>query len=385
MFPRVVRGLQILSILAMVLLFACNLASSDVAAESPTAGRASPTADTLQQERTPSDSPLAPAQAEPTRSTKSDMEAAREYLQSTIEVAQPRSTTFPDGSRGEAAQVHVVVENIAARAEPLIVFTGVWLTVDDERRRGGLPDWVRSAKVGRVEAERPPYTVEQEREFEGVNGHGAFQEVSGEERGIGGGEVLFPGDVITFDVIVPASDLPYARFKVEGTLSTRHYLRVTRRLEAPAGYSRPPIVRALREFNLLRVHRPLQATLAGLPRFDGNTTLSEIEQFRKTLHAERDRIAQEFKSNLGVTYPFPNRDTRNLIELSAYYLRQVDISLEKLDQAVGNSDRAAIAKQVEELRGLGVLADKVDAETEALMATIDASDSEVDYEYRERA
>ena len=40
------------------------------------------------------------------------------------------------------------------------------------------------------------------------------------------GDVLFPGDSITYEMDVPAKELPHIEFRVEGTVSRRHLSRV---------------------------------------------------------------------------------------------------------------------------------------------------------------
>ena len=208
------------------------------------------------------------------------------YLRSELSLGQPRAASVSLGDVRprdyEAVNARVTVTNTApdpGQWSP-IVFLGVGVSVSDSKQGDrNLPEWVRSQRIHSPE----PSVAEHDAEpnyLRVVSSQAIHATTSDEERF---GVALFPQQSVTFEFEVPIEHLPYASFRVEGTLSRRHLFHHQQELKMPAEYTRPPILSALQGFNAIELHRPLEAIVESIPGFGPDTKLADVQAFTDAL------------------------------------------------------------------------------------------------------
>lgn len=188
----------------------------------------------------------------------------RKYLKTEMEVGEPEIQTPSSGQREyEACKVKVTVTNTAPDNPdwPVIVFMGVGLGVVD-LTLGSLnnpPKWLRKLKRENTEGDRglqPRY---------GRIVGDDFPRITSDEQQHG--DVLFPGESVTYQMDVPSEDIPHFELCVEATVSRRHLFHYRQVLPMPTMYTRPPLLAALRAFNAIELHETLYALVKSMPDF----------------------------------------------------------------------------------------------------------------------
>jgi len=196
------------------------------------------------------------------------------------------------------------------------------------------------------------------------------------------GEILFPGDLIVYEVDVPRDLMPYLQFRVEGNISRRYLFRCEESFEMPEAFTKPLAINALADFNSIDIHKLLVSVLESIPDFTNDARLSEIHTFN-TLLSENIVEVKTIQDNINNVF---HQHTLNWFRAhlrAAYiYLDIVKETLGRLKEAIESNDPDKIAAEASAILALKSTASQFNSETESLMDMFNISDDEVGYKYR---
>ena len=162
-----------------------------------------------------------------------DLNGLTGYLKSEVRVGSVEEVTVTRSSGTTrsflAVPVEIAVKNEAPKAESgsKVVFTGVGLGIAHDTDKDNLPRWAR--REIRISRSDPP--EEKPTKLYIRQDGQKFPDVTSGERRLG--NVLFPGQVITYQMKLPIDDLARVSFQVEGNLSRRHLFRREEVLQLP--------------------------------------------------------------------------------------------------------------------------------------------------------
>ena len=310
----------------------------------------------------------------------------KEYLTVDIDVGQPEMVELEQNYVMEAVLVEVLVKNRApvGADDPTVVFTGIGLSATDTRRTAGYnrPEWVRRVTRTRFETEPQTHSENPPTAYSRISGQGEFSRLTPDEQQMG--DALFPGDSVSYTLIVPTQDAPFAQFRVDANVSRRHLWRFEPVLLMPETLTRPPVVESIRSFNALEIHEPLGMVLGVLPEFGSQTLLSEIQALRSVLDEQLFELASWSNHVIGAANLAPNRELRGHYLLAYDYLRSVTDAIIAMQEAVAANDSIAMGLRGEEIYSLVAVGDSVDDSTELLLGDHGISDTEGGYKFRSR-
>lgn len=94
------------------------------------------------------------------------------------------------------------------------------------------------------------------------------------------GQVLFPGESLSYEITVSEGDLHYLDILVEGTISRRHLLRVSRPMEELRRYNQPRVAETFKALDNIDLYSALIPLADAIPSFSPETTLADIDRFK---------------------------------------------------------------------------------------------------------
>ncbi len=307
------------------------------------------------------------------------------YMVTKMELGAPEVVT--DNNRQyEACKVIVTVSNTAPDDPdfPRIVFMGVGLSVADLKRgdRGDnvLPKWAKQVQRPGTGAPPPQGVGPKYLRLFG----GGFPEITSDENQHG--DVLFPGQTVTYMVNVPTSDIPYFKFRVEGTVSRRHLFHYQHGLPMPNKYTLPPILTALQAFNAIDIHKTLDSILRSMPSFGPDTRLADLQVFRDFLLSDAPEEIKATQVALGnLRREAPNPSILEHVKGTLVYLvLHLGAACKRMEEAISSSNSEEMAAAAEDMKALQVEANEINRATEKQMDSYGFSDEEANYRYRGR-
>lgn len=311
----------------------------------------------------------------------------REYLRASTEfLPSDREAVMPEDPQYVKVKI-TVVNSAPEESAPRIVFTGIGLSI---ARLGGEQSAVDpeqiNFKVNRVETTSNENTTElesaqylQKINYFRMNGLD-FPDITPDEQSYG--EVLFPGEVLCYEMDIPNDILPYFQFRLEGNVSYRHLFHQEVVLPVAEAYTRPIVLDALRKFNALDIHKVLKSILISLPEFGNDTRLSEIRRYIGVLASGEDdlEILQRAVNDLYKQHKFTIFQAH--MQAVYNYLGRIMSAIGDMREAIASSTPEAISLEINKLQALNQEAAGVDRDTEALMDRFNLSDEDVEYKYR---
>lgn len=307
----------------------------------------------------------------------------QKYLLADIEVGPPEQSDSADYS-GQAHKVKITLANTVPDNGdwPKVVFIGISLGIANLKRelpnQSGLPFRMN---IKRPDVKEPSGSGEPLARFLRTHNY-EFERLTSDEEVLG--EALFPGQSIIYEITIPEEDIPFMEFQVRAMVSRRHLMQYQRTLAPPDQYSRPPIVSALKEFNTLEVHEPLDQVLNSMPEFGPETRLADLESFVAILESGISQ-ATSTQTTLNAQYrEAPNPKVRGHVEETYRYLDAVVAAFTRMKEAVGASNSDEIHEAATNIRNLKTVASGLNRETEDIRSGRSISDAEVDYAYRGR-
>jgi len=277
------------------------------------------------------------------------------------------------------SSVAVSVRNAAPEGPhlPIIVFVGIGLSLED-MRTGQRPNWGSSLKRTQPTERLGIGHVETQGHWFG--GPEELPKVTQTERRTG--DVLLPGQSVSYELSVPTAELAYAHIAVEGTLSRRHLYHIVQPLEELDAYSRPLIIETVQRFNALDIHAALRTVVSVLPTVGPRTTIPEILSLKQTLGAAGAELEEIIKGQreLFEAAPTPRLKT-HFNQVVGLYLQSTRRILASVVEALDRGD----LRQMEALGGgleeQQVEAGRVNRLTEELMASYGINPADVGYRY----
>lgn len=154
--------------------------------------------------------------------TLGDIQSLREFLKTEMSVGEPE--------KGRAkAEIRIYNDAPLISGGSEVVFVGVGLRIIDGRgRTGGDRKWASKVKV--LEKSDQIEGRQKYNEGEWVAGQGRFPAYTDDEQSHG--HILFPGERLVFVVDISEDQLPYLDIRVEGSVSRRHLLHLSKPMEA---------------------------------------------------------------------------------------------------------------------------------------------------------
>ena len=197
------------------------------------------------------------------------------------------------------------------------------------------------------------------------------------------GEMLFPGDLLIYEIDVSREQLPFLSLRTEGNVSRRYLYRCEEIFEMPEELTKPLAIAALKEFNNNDVHKPLTSVLKSIPELNDDTRLSDIHEFNRIL-TESIQDTESLQTNINTVFRQHNQNwLKSHIRAAYMYLDIVKKELVGLKAAIESNDPNNIVIAVSSIKSLKAIATKLNHETEELLSKFHISDNEVDYHYRD--
>jgi hypothetical protein len=305
----------------------------------------------------------------------------QEYLQAELEIGEPE--VMPAEGRNpehETISARITATNTAPESDnwPKVVFVGVGVSITSFYGPSVRHPVITTDRSGLQTSQDPR---DGQRIYARTSGE-TFPEITSDETRFG--DVLFPGQSITYEVKIPTQDMPYTEFHVEGTVSRRHLLHYEHTLTPPDSYNRSLLVSALMAFNAIELHHVLDATLELLPNLGPDTRLAELQAFTTILSSGISEI-EAIQAALNSVYrETPHHRIQTHIKAAYQYLSQVTAALAHMKDATSSTNAEKMSEASEAFRGLQSEATLINRATEELMLRYRVSDEEVSYRYRNR-
>lgn len=297
----------------------------------------------------------------------------KDFLQTTIET--------------NGNNVKITAKNTAPEISdlPSVVFTGVSLAIGNSDISYGSrfsPKITRSKDITSINThfrlQDADYISLQQVNYQRIFGTN-FENISTYERQQG--EILFPGQWIVWEMEVSPTVLPYLQFRVDGALSRRHLFHNEYTLKVPDSLIRPVVLDALKSLNELQIHNALLAINQDRV-FDGNTTLSEIQQYTNSLTVAMGEIEPLEKKINEIFHKFKFNWYQAHLRAIVVYLESIKDVSKKLQEAISSVKPDQIHAEANKIRTLVEEAYTLNRETEEFMTRYQLSDDEVNYQYR---
>ncbi len=292
------------------------------------------------------------------------------YLSSHINIGEPEIMTYAVG-RGqpferEGVKITINVENIAPENTTggNIVFTGVGLRITDGREGANSQKWAQS-----VSRTIPlDDTVLKQKYRQGAwTSEKSFPAVTPEEKEHG--DVIFPGERISYELSVPPEDLPYLDIKVEGTVSRRHLLHIVHEMDNLKNISKSLIIETFNGIGAINIYVPLLKALRTMPELNSNTTLADVETFKKSVDSIVSHVDQARPELNKVYHSAPNQELRyHMKQEVGKYLTSVKKACNVALQALSSTDTQQMVDAAQSLRSLLHTSDQVKQKQLDLMA-----------------
>ena len=306
-----------------------------------------------------------------------------QYLIVAFEVGYP--TKFEDSHRRatfDVVPVAVHIENSAPDLPdwPSIIFMGISLRSKYTKTLNpNFSDWSRTLSTTRPDRSDPRQNPDHQTGAKRLTG-AEFQPITNQEEQWG--DVLFPGESMTYEISVPTDVMPYIEFHVDAGVSRKLLFRYERHLEMPEEYTRPPAVSAIRAFNEINLHEPLASIAAALSSFGPDTKLKDLQAVVQAVSRGSDS-ADTVRSRLNESYRLaPNPDIGRHVHRAYEYIDHLQAAFGELRTALASSDSEAIEQAVSALRIVDTRADQLNSRTEELLLRYGLSDVEAGYHYR---
>lgn len=268
-----------------------------------------------------------------------DIQSLRELLKSEMSVSKPEV--------GEVtATIRVYNDAPVSSDGGNIVFLGVGLriTVGSERGSNYWPSRIRRSRPSDCTELRQKYN-----EGNWVGGTGdSFPAVTADEQSHG--EVLFPGESVVYEIKTSESDLPYLEIRIEGSVSRRHLLHISRPIEALKKWTQPAIVETFHGLKDIDFYNPLLSIIDSMPAFGPKTTLADVNSFRSLVEEAKEYIEKVMKELNDVYHSAPNQKLREHMKKGiGQYLTTATKVCEKTLEALSGSDMNRMKETTEEM------------------------------------
>lgn len=237
--------------------------------------------------------------------TLEDNQSLRGFLKSEMIIGDP-----VDGAVKAEIRVHNDAPASSEGSE--VVFLGVGLIIIDGRVRGDT-NWASKVTLSSTPDENSEIRKKYRKGDYVMGGNEArFPAVTSDESSHG--QTLFPGESVVFEIDTTEGQLPYLAISIEGSLSRRHLLHLSRPMEALKKWSQPLVVQTFQDLDKIDLYTPLVSLANMIPEFSPQTTLADIDSFREELEKAIEHVKDTRPELNEVYYAAPNQELRDLMK-----------------------------------------------------------------------
>ena len=264
-------------------------------------------------------------------------------LKSLEDIQNLRDFLMAEMTVGDSEDGNIKAEIQVSNEAPLsvegseVVFLGVGLIIVDGRERAHT-NWTSKvrllSKPEQNSRARQNYT---RGEFV-IGGNGArFPAVTSDENGHG--QVLFPGERLIFEIDTTETQLPYLNISIEGSVSRRHLLHLSRPMKTMGKWTQPLVEQTFHDLDNIDLYSPLVALIGEIPAFSPQTTLADINSFGEKVQKAIDHVKETMPELNKVYHSAPNQDLRDMMKqhIGAYLTTSERICNKVLDTLSGSN------------------------------------------------
>ena len=233
--------------------------------------------------------------------TLGDIQSLRELLKTEMSVGEPEEGKV-------TAEIRVYNDAPLSSGGSEVVFVGVGLRIIDGRESTSrkLASKVKVLEKSDQIEERQKYN-----KGEWVTGRARFPAYTADEQSHG--HILFPGEGLVFEVDISEDQLPYLDIRVEGSVSRRHLLHLSKPMEALRKWSQPRVVQTFSDLDKIDLYKPLVSLIDAIPEFSPQTTLTDINAFRKEIEKAINHVKEVMPELNQVYQSVPNQELADLV------------------------------------------------------------------------
>ena len=237
--------------------------------------------------------------------TLEQIQSLRDFLKSEMSIGDPE-----DGKIKAAIRVYNDAPASSDGSE--VVFLGVGLIIIDGRENAHTNWPFRARLLG-----KPDVNSEERQKFKKgdyvIGGNGArFPAVTSDENSHG--QALFPGESLVFEIDISEDQLPYLDIRVEGSVSRRHLLHLSRPMKTMEKWSQPRVAQTFEDLDKIDLYTPLVSLVEAIPEFSPQTTLADINAFREDIEKAIAHVKTTMPELNKVYHAAPNGELRNLMK-----------------------------------------------------------------------
>lgn len=274
--------------------------------------------------------------------TLEQIQNLRNFLKSEVSIGDPE-----DGKIKAAIKVYNDAPASSDGSE--VVFLGVGLLIIDGRENAHT-NWATRAKL----SSKPDVNSEERQKFNKgdfvIGGNGArFPAVTSDENDHG--QALFPGESLVFELDISEDQLPYLDIRVEGSISRRHLLHISKPMETMQKWSQPRVAQTFHDLDKIDLYTPLVSLVDAIPTFSPQTTLANINVFREEIEKAIQHVQTTMPELNKVYHAAPNQKLRDLMKQHiGKYLTTSERICQGVLKTLSSSDMGQMKVSAEELK-----------------------------------
>jgi len=271
-----------------------------------------------------------------------EIQNLRDFLKSEMSISDPEDGKIK-------AAIRVYNEAPVSTDGSGVVFLGVGLLIIDGRENAHT-NWATRARL----SSKPDGNSEERREYNKgdfvIGGDGArFPAYTSDE--ISHGQILFPGESLVFEIDISEDQLPYLDIRVEGSVSRRHLLHISKPMETMQKWSQPRVAQTFKDLDKIDLYTPLVSLVGAIPSFGPQTTLADINEFREEIEKAIEHVKTTMPELNKVYHAAPNQELRDLMkQYIGKYLTTSERICQGMLKTLAGSDMAPMKASAEELR-----------------------------------
>ncbi|MBA7656769.1 hypothetical protein ES703_64696 [subsurface metagenome] len=237
--------------------------------------------------------------------TLEDIQNLRNFLKAEMTVGNPE-----DGN----VKIEIKVSNDAPESTEgsEVVFLGVGLTIVDGREQAHT-NWTSKVRLLSKPEQNSQARQKYNRGDFVIGGNGVrFPAVTSDENSHG--QTLFPGESLVFEIGTTENQPPYLDISIEGSVSRRHLLHISRPMDALKKWSQPLVVQTFQNLNKIDLYSSLVIIVDAIPTFSPQTTLADIDTFKGDLDRAIEHVKVTMPKLNEVYHAAPNQSLRNMMK-----------------------------------------------------------------------
>jgi hypothetical protein len=233
-----------------------------------------------------------------------------------------------------------------------VVFIGVGLHIIDNSESGvnrGFEYWQQKIKISRLLYFTDFHQPSKEGTWFGTGaGESPSPNLTFDENSHG--EVLFPGEIIEYQLRIDEADLPYLDIRVEGSVSQRHLFHISRPIYELKKWHKILVNETFLAIDKIDFFTPLVSIIKDAPILGVKTTIADINKLKAYVEKGLD-IIDELRAKLnGVYESTQHRVLRDYMEKGiGNYLNSVAKAFETTSEALSSGDTGSIKQATDEM------------------------------------